>query len=91
MFSWRTRSEGVLCGFEMRVTQIAVATANRKLVIASSIADAGIRYRIELRAIDCRSEKEVRISEEVADRNQVVHGLGLAVAQLRRKLPYSPL
>jgi hypothetical protein len=74
----------------MRVTQIAVATANSKLVIASSIADAGIRYRIE-RAIDCRSEKEVRIGEEVADRNQVVHGLGLAAAQLRRKLPYSPL
>src|SRR5882724_11582659 len=31
-------------------------------------------------------KEEVRIGEEVADRNQVVHGLGLAAAQLRREL-----
>jgi DNA-binding winged helix-turn-helix (wHTH) protein/Flp pilus assembly protein TadD len=59
---------------------------NSKLVNASSIADAGIRYRIELRAVECQSGKDVRIREEAADRNQVVHVLGVAGVQLRRKL-----
>ena len=34
-------------------------------MIASSIEDAGVRYRIELRAIECQPGKEVRIREEV--------------------------
>ena len=65
--------------------QVCLRT-NSKLVIASSIADAGIGYGIELRAIDCQSGKEMRVREEAADRNQVVHDFGLAVVQLRRKL-----
>jgi DNA-binding winged helix-turn-helix (wHTH) protein/Flp pilus assembly protein TadD len=65
--------------------QVCLRT-NSKLVIAGSIADAGIRYRIELRAIECQLGKDVRIREEAADRNQVVHVLDLAAAQLRRKL-----
>ena len=65
--------------------QVCLRT-NSKLVIASSIADAGIRYRIRLRAMDCQSGKEVRIRDEAAERNQVVHVFGLAAAQLRRKL-----
>jgi len=65
--------------------QVCLRT-NSKLVIASSIADAGIRYRIELRAMDCQSGKEVRIREDAAERNQVVHVLGVAAAQLRHKL-----
>src|SRR5438270_5418514 len=32
-FALRTRSDRVLCGFEMRLTQIAVATANSKLLV----------------------------------------------------------
>ena len=65
--------------------QVCLRT-NSKLVIVASIADAGIRYRIELRAIECQTGKEVRIREEAADQNQVVHVFGLAAAQLRRKL-----
>jgi eukaryotic-like serine/threonine-protein kinase len=65
--------------------QICLRT-NSTLVIASSIADAGIRYRIELRAVECQSGKDVLIREEAADRNQVVHVLGVAGVQLRRKL-----
>ena len=65
--------------------QVCLRT-NSKLMIASSIADAGIRYRIGLWAMDCQSGKEVRIRDEAAERNQVVHVLGLAAAQLRRKL-----
>jgi DNA-binding winged helix-turn-helix (wHTH) protein/Flp pilus assembly protein TadD len=65
--------------------QVCLRT-NSKLVIASSIADAGIRYRIELRAIECQSGKELGVHEEAADRNQVVHVLGTAAAQLRRQL-----
>jgi len=65
--------------------QVCLRT-NSKLVIASSIADAGIRYRIRLRAMDCQSGKELRIRDEAAERNQVVHVFGLAAAQLRRKL-----
>src|SRR5713226_5400372 len=52
--------------------QVCLRT-NSKLVIAASIADAGIRYRIGLWAMDCQSGKEVRIRDEAAERNQVVH------------------
>jgi serine/threonine protein kinase/Flp pilus assembly protein TadD len=65
--------------------QVCLRT-NSKLVIAGFIADAGVRYRLELRAVDCHSGKEVREREEVAHREQVVHALGVAAAQLRRNL-----
>jgi eukaryotic-like serine/threonine-protein kinase len=65
--------------------QVCLRT-NSKLVIDGFIADAGVRYRLELQAVDCQSGKEVLEGEEVADRNQVVHALGVAAAQLRRKL-----
>ncbi len=60
---------------------------NSKLVIAASIADAGNGFRIGLDAEDCRSGRIVAgIRKEVAHQNQVVHVLGVAAAQLRRKL-----
>lgn len=60
---------------------------NSRLLITTSIADAGNGYRIDINAADCQSGKSVaRIQEEVADRNQVVYTLGVAVARLRRKL-----
>src|SRR5208282_3152870 len=65
--------------------QVCLRT-NSKLLIAGFIADAGVRYRLELRAVDCQSGKEVREREEVADRDQVIHALGVAAAQLRRNL-----
>ena len=66
--------------------QVCLRT-NSKFVITSSIADAGNRYRIELDAVDCQSGKAVaRVAEDVANRNEIVHELGVSAAQLRGKL-----
>jgi DNA-binding winged helix-turn-helix (wHTH) protein/Flp pilus assembly protein TadD len=66
--------------------QVCLRT-NSKLVIASSIADAGNGFRIGLDASDCQSGRIVAgIRQDVADQNQVVHVLGLAASQMRRKL-----
>jgi DNA-binding winged helix-turn-helix (wHTH) protein/tetratricopeptide (TPR) repeat protein len=66
--------------------QICTKT-NSKMVIADSIADAGNRYHLELRALDCASG--ATLAEEATDisaRNQIVHELGMTAARLRRKL-----
>lgn len=66
--------------------QVCLRT-NSKLVIASSIADAGNGFRIDLDATDCQSGRNVaQIHDVVTDRNQVVHAFGAAVVRLRRKL-----
>jgi len=66
--------------------QISLRT-NSKMVIASSIADAGNRFRIELDAIDGQSGTTVaRLREDAASRNEIVHVLGDCASQLRRKL-----
>jgi eukaryotic-like serine/threonine-protein kinase len=60
---------------------------NSKMVISDSIADAGNRYHLEIRAHDCGSG--ATLAEERTDisaRNQVVHELGATAARLRRKL-----
>ncbi|MGA9472393.1 MAG: protein kinase [Terriglobales bacterium] len=60
---------------------------NSKMVIADSIADAGNRYHLEMRALDCGSG--ATLAEEKTDisaRNQVVHALGTTAVRLRRKL-----
>jgi eukaryotic-like serine/threonine-protein kinase len=60
---------------------------NSKMVISDSIADAGNRYHLEIRALDCGSG--ATLAEERTDisaRNQVVHELGATTARLRRKL-----
>ena len=66
--------------------QVCLRT-NSKMVLTSSIADAGNRFRIELTAIECQSgTPRARLSEDVASRNEVVHVLGVSAAQLRHKL-----
>jgi len=65
--------------------QVCLRT-DSKFAITDSIADAGNRYRIEMQAIDCQSGAAVARVEEVANRNEVVHVLGVSAAQLRRKL-----
>jgi eukaryotic-like serine/threonine-protein kinase len=58
-----------------------------KMVISDSIADAGNRYHLEIRALDCGSG--ATLAEERTDisaRNQVVHELGATAVRLRRKL-----
>jgi len=60
---------------------------NSKMVVASSIADAGNGLRIELKGIDCRSGVTVaQVRQDAASRNEVVHLLGVSTAQLRNKL-----
>jgi serine/threonine protein kinase/Flp pilus assembly protein TadD len=66
--------------------KVCLAT-NSKMVLASSIADAGNRYRMELSAIECASGKTVeRVSSDAASRAEIIHQLGVAEAQLRKKL-----
>jgi eukaryotic-like serine/threonine-protein kinase len=56
-------------------------------VIASSIADAGNRFRIELRGIDCRTGKTLaKASGVVVSRNDVVHTVGSLGEELRIKM-----
>ena len=60
---------------------------NSKMMISDSIADAGNRYQLEIRALDCGSG--VTVAEEgteISARNQVVHELGATAVLLRRKL-----
>jgi len=66
--------------------QICTKT-NSKMVISDSIVDAGNRYHLEIRALDCGSG--ATLAEEGTDisaRNQVVHELGTTAVRLRRKL-----
>src|SRR6202522_838211 len=60
---------------------------NSRMVISDSIADAGNRYHLEIRALDCGSGSilaEERI--DISARNQVVHELGAMAVRLRKKL-----
>ncbi|MGD0988609.1 MAG: winged helix-turn-helix domain-containing protein [Candidatus Sulfotelmatobacter sp.] len=58
-----------------------------KMVISDSIADAGNRYQLELRALDCGSGATLAAEKtEISARNQVVHELGATAERLRRKL-----
>ncbi len=60
---------------------------NSRMVIADSIADAGNRYRLKIRALDCGSGATlVEEATDIRARNQVVHELGATAVRLRRKL-----
>jgi DNA-binding winged helix-turn-helix (wHTH) protein/tRNA A-37 threonylcarbamoyl transferase component Bud32/tetratricopeptide (TPR) repeat protein len=60
---------------------------NSKMVISDSIADAGNRYQLEIRALDCGSGATLaEESTDISARNQVVHELGATAVRLRRKL-----
>jgi len=60
---------------------------NSKLIIASSIADVGNHFRIELNALSCKDGDVVaRVWKDVSNRNEIVHVVGVSAAQLRRKL-----
>jgi DNA-binding winged helix-turn-helix (wHTH) protein/Flp pilus assembly protein TadD len=60
---------------------------NSKLIIASSIADTGNHFRIELNALSCKDGDVVaRVWKDVSNRNEIVHVVGVSAAQLRRKL-----
>jgi serine/threonine protein kinase len=60
---------------------------NSKMVISDSIADAGNRYRLEMRALDCVSGATLaEEQEDINSRNEVVHELGVTAVRLRSKL-----
>ena len=60
---------------------------NSKLIIASSIADAGNHFRLELNALSCQNGDVIaRVWKDVPRRNEIVHMVGVSAAQLRRKL-----
>jgi tetratricopeptide (TPR) repeat protein len=66
--------------------QVCLRT-NSKMMITSSIADAGNRFRIELNAIACQSGNTIaRVREDAAGRNEIVHLVGVSAGQLRGKL-----
>ena len=60
---------------------------NSRAVIASSIADAGNHYRIELEGLDCQSGKILAVTRlDSPTRDQIIHTFGAAAEQLRGKL-----
>ena len=60
---------------------------NSKAVVASSIADVGNRFRIELRGIDCRSGKTfAHSSQDATKRDEIVHALGVVGSHLRSRM-----
>jgi eukaryotic-like serine/threonine-protein kinase len=66
--------------------QVCLRT-NSKLVVASTIADVGNNFRVEADGIDCQSGKVVaNVQQRVADRSEIIHSLGVCLAELRRKL-----
>jgi eukaryotic-like serine/threonine-protein kinase len=74
-----------------RLTQdVAVQVCRQtgsKIVIAPAIADAGNRFRVELKGIDCQSGITIsQIANDAASRDGVVGTLGNAALRLRREL-----
>ncbi len=66
--------------------QVCLRT-NSKIVVATSIADAGNAFHIELRELDCQSGTTLaRVRGDAPSRTDVVHVLGVAAAELRVKL-----
>ena len=61
--------------------------SNSKMMVTSFIADAGNRFQIELDAVGCQNQENfARIRQVALRREDIVHVLGLAAVQLRRKL-----
>jgi serine/threonine protein kinase/tetratricopeptide (TPR) repeat protein len=60
---------------------------NSRATIASSIADEGNHFRIDLAGIDCKTGKTLaRTGQDIVSRNEIVHALGVSGSQLRSKL-----
>src|SRR5216684_4026805 len=61
--------------------QVCLST-NSRMVVASSIADAGNGFRIEIAGIGCQSGATVtRVQEDAVSRNEIVRMLGLSAAR----------
>ena len=70
--------------------QIASRVCRRtdsRAVIASSIADRGNRFHIELRAVDCATGRTLaRVASDAESRDEIVRALGASAAVIRAKL-----
>ena len=65
--------------------------SNSVAVIASSIADAGNRFRIEVSGIECHTGKTFASAAKIAaNRNEIVQALGQLGEELRRKMGEPP-
>jgi eukaryotic-like serine/threonine-protein kinase len=68
------------------------AKTNSKMVISQSIADAGNRYHLEIRALGCDSGATLaREQEDITSRNEVVHELGVTAVRLRSNIGEPPV
>ena len=66
--------------------QICVQSDSR-MVIAAFLTEAGNVFRIETAGIDCPSGKTITaVRKETPSRAEIIHMLGLSVAELRRNL-----
>jgi tetratricopeptide (TPR) repeat protein len=66
--------------------EVCLRTHSRA-VIASSIADAGNHFDLELDAIDCPSGRTIaRVKREAGSRNEIVRTLGVLGVELRRQM-----
>src|SRR5271156_30683 len=66
--------------------QVCLST-NSKLVISQAISDAGNGYYLRMRALDCGSGATLAEEQaDIANRNEVIHELGVTAARLREKL-----
>jgi len=69
-----------------RAREVCLRT-NTRAVIASSIADVGNRFRIELHGIDCSTGNAFASAHGiVASRDEIVHTTGALGEELRRKM-----
>jgi DNA-binding winged helix-turn-helix (wHTH) protein/tetratricopeptide (TPR) repeat protein len=65
--------------------------SNSAAVIASSIVDAGNRFRIEVSGIECRTGKTfASFAKIAANRNEIVQAMGHLCEGLRRKMGEPP-
>jgi eukaryotic-like serine/threonine-protein kinase len=69
-----------------RAREVCLRT-HSKAVIASSIADEGNHFALELEGIDCATNRTVaRVTRHVAGRGEIVHALGTMAVEVRGKL-----
>jgi len=60
---------------------------NSKMAIADSIGDAGNRYHLQIKALDCGTGATLaEVGTDISARSQVVHELGATAVRLRKKL-----
>jgi eukaryotic-like serine/threonine-protein kinase len=73
-----------------RAREVCLHT-HSKAVIASSIADEGNHFSLQLDGINCATGRTIAsITREVAVRSEIVHTLGAMAVELRRKLGEPP-